>query len=129
MARLMLSAGIFSALAATMAPRRRGLESGSPPPFFAAILISRMSLVKILPRLASSAPFLCLIVAHFECPDIGGSFSADARHEGRVSGSKRRSKYEANSGCYHKPVAVGHEADASTAQPTWRRHDRDQGAT
>jgi hypothetical protein len=26
--------------------------------------------VKILPRLASSAPFLCLIVAHFEWPDI-----------------------------------------------------------
>jgi tetratricopeptide (TPR) repeat protein len=27
-------------------------------------------LVKILPRLASSAPFLCLIVCHLECPDI-----------------------------------------------------------
>jgi hypothetical protein len=27
--------------------------------------------VKILPRLASSAPFLCLIVAHFEWPDMG----------------------------------------------------------
>ena len=26
--------------------------------------------VKILPRLASSAPFLCLIECHFECPDI-----------------------------------------------------------
>jgi hypothetical protein len=26
--------------------------------------------VNILPRLASSAPFLCLIVAHFEWPDI-----------------------------------------------------------
>ena len=30
----MLSAGMFSALAATMAPRRRGLPSGSPPPGF-----------------------------------------------------------------------------------------------
>src|SRR5580698_7428127 len=70
MARLMLSAGIFSALAATMAPRRRGLESGSPPPFFAAMLISLIRRVKILPRLASSAPFLCLIVAHFEWPDM-----------------------------------------------------------
>src|ERR1700735_4373812 len=66
----MLSAGIFSALAATMAPRRRGLESGSPPPFFAAMLISLIRRVKILPRLASSAPFLCLIVAHFEWPDM-----------------------------------------------------------
>jgi hypothetical protein len=26
--------------------------------------------VKILPRLASSAPFLCLIDAHFEWPDM-----------------------------------------------------------
>src|SRR5260370_31891622 len=70
MARLMLSAGMFSALAATIAPRRRGFESGSPPPFFAAILISLMRRVKILPRLASSAPFLCLIVAHFEWRDM-----------------------------------------------------------
>src|SRR5581483_8829182 len=70
MARLILSAGMFSALAAAMAVRRRGLVSGSPP-FFAAILISLIRRVKILPRLASSAPFLCLIVAHFEWPDIG----------------------------------------------------------
>jgi hypothetical protein len=27
-------------------------------------------LVKILPRLASVAAFLCLIVAHLECPDM-----------------------------------------------------------
>src|ERR1700733_14176128 len=103
----MLSAGIFSALAAATAVRSRGFESGSPP-LRAAMVISRMSLVKILPRLASSAPFLCLIVAHFECPDIS-SFSADARHEGRVSGSKRRSKYAANSECYHKPAGVSHD--------------------
>src|ERR1700710_638390 len=71
MARLMLSAGMFSAVAAAMAPRRRGLPSGSPPPpVLAAMVISLMRRVKILPRLASSAPFLCLIVAHFEWPDI-----------------------------------------------------------
>src|SRR5580698_3321573 len=71
MARLMLSAGMFSALAAAMAPRRRGLPSGSPPPpVLAAIVISLMRRVKILPRLASRAPFLCLIVAHFEWPDM-----------------------------------------------------------
>src|SRR6478735_10885416 len=69
MARLMLSAGMFSALAARMAPRRRGLVSGSPP-FLAAIEISLIRRVKILPRLASRAPFLCLIVAHFEWPDM-----------------------------------------------------------
>src|SRR5579872_112864 len=70
MARLMLSAGMFSDLAARIAVRRRGLESGSPPPFLAAMLISLMRRVKILPRFASSAPFLCLIVAHLEWPDI-----------------------------------------------------------
>src|SRR5208283_4872492 len=69
MARLMLSAGMFSALAAATAVRRRGFFSTSPP-LLAAMLISLMRRVKILPRLASSAPFLCLIVAHLEWPDI-----------------------------------------------------------
>jgi len=57
-------------LAARIALRRRGLPSGSPPPAFAATVISLIRRVKILPRLASSAPFLCLIVAHFEWPDM-----------------------------------------------------------
>src|SRR5208337_1773848 len=70
MARLMLSAGMFSALAAAIAVRRRGLESGSPPLIRAATEISLMILVKILPRRASAAPFLCLMVAHLEWPDI-----------------------------------------------------------
>src|SRR5271157_1140557 len=69
MARLMFSAGIEPALAAVMAVRRRELDSGLPPER-AAITISLISRVKILPRLASSAPFLCLIVAHLECPDM-----------------------------------------------------------
>ena len=65
----MFSWGMFSALAARIAVRSRGFPSGSPPPR-AAIVISLMIRVNILPRLASSAPFLCLIVAHFEWPDI-----------------------------------------------------------
>src|SRR5271165_1990768 len=69
MARLMLSAGMFSALAAATAPRSRGFFSGSPP-LLAAMVISFISRVKILPRLASSAPFLCLMVAHLEWPDM-----------------------------------------------------------
>src|SRR5436305_1916400 len=77
MARLMLSCGMFSALAAAIAPRRRGLPSGSPPPPFAAMVISLIRRVNILPRLASSAPFLCLIVAHFEWPDMGTSVSLE----------------------------------------------------
>src|SRR5215468_12635694 len=66
----MLSAGMFSALAAAMAVRKRGLPSGSPPPLLAAMVISLIRRVNIFPRLASSAPFLCLIVAHLEWPDM-----------------------------------------------------------
>src|SRR6185295_11711719 len=79
MARLMLSAGMFTALAFSTAVRRRGLEPGSPPPMRAAIDISRMILVKILPRLASRAPFLCLMEAHLECPDIGSLLQTAGR--------------------------------------------------
>src|SRR5260221_3747783 len=70
----MLSAGMFEALALSTAVRRRGLLSMSPPPMRAAIVISRMTLVKSLPRLASSAPFLCLMECHFECPDMSFSY-------------------------------------------------------
>src|SRR5438105_4993675 len=69
-ARLMFSAGMFAALASAMIVRRRGFMSGSPPPPRAATVNSLMMRVKILPRLASSAPFLCLIDAHFEWPDM-----------------------------------------------------------
>jgi hypothetical protein len=57
-----------------MAVRRRGLVSGSAPPVRAAIVNSRIILVKTLPRRASVAAFLCLIVAHFECPDMDKPF-------------------------------------------------------
>ena len=52
------------------AVRSRGLEFESPPPMRAAIEISRIILVNTRPRFASVAAFLCLIVAHFECPDM-----------------------------------------------------------
>src|SRR5258705_2752518 len=61
---------MLPALASRMALRRRALASGSPPPVRAATVISLMNLVKMLPRFASVAPFLCLIECHFECPDI-----------------------------------------------------------
>src|SRR5689334_11359522 len=70
----MLSFGMFSARALSTARRRRKLESASLPPSRAAITISRLSRVKIAPRLASAAPFLRLMVDHFECPDITFSF-------------------------------------------------------
>src|SRR5665811_2007743 len=41
----------------------------SAPPSRAATVMARESLENSLPRLASSLPFLCLMVAHLECPD------------------------------------------------------------
>jgi hypothetical protein len=66
MARLMLSAGICWPRASATALRKRGLALGSPPPMRAAVTISRMSLVRPLPRAASVAPFFRLMVAHLE---------------------------------------------------------------
>src|SRR6516225_9696779 len=71
MAFLIVSPGIDWPFASAIALRRRGLFPGSPPPMRAATVISLISFVKSLPRLASSAPFLCLIVAHLEWPLIG----------------------------------------------------------
>ena len=66
----MLSAGMLTDLASATIVRRRGLVSVSPPPLRAATVSSLMMRVKILPRLASAAPFLCLIVCHLEWPDM-----------------------------------------------------------
>src|SRR5690348_5270545 len=67
----MLSSGMFSALAASIAVRRRALPAGSPPPCLAAIVISRISLVKSAPRRASVTAFLRLICFHLLWPAIG----------------------------------------------------------
>ncbi len=39
-------------------------------------MISLMMRVNAFPRLASVAAFLCLMVAHFECPDMVNSFGS-----------------------------------------------------
>src|SRR6476660_4787806 len=70
MARSMFSRGMLLALASAMIVRRRGFMPGSPPPLRAATLSSLMMRVNTLPRLASAAPFLCLIVCHLEWPDM-----------------------------------------------------------
>src|SRR5215469_8868813 len=70
MARSMFSRGMLFALASAMMVRRRGFISGSPPPARAATANSLIRRVKIFPRFASAAPFLCLMECHFECPDM-----------------------------------------------------------
>src|SRR5262252_8540867 len=69
-ARLMFSAGMFWDFASAMIVRSRGFMSGSPPPARAATVNSLIRRVKILPRFASAAPFLCLMECHLECPDM-----------------------------------------------------------
>ena len=67
-ARSMLSLGMEVSRAFWIASARAGFPSGSPPPSRAATVIARVSFVNSAPRLASTAFFLCLIEAHFECP-------------------------------------------------------------
>src|SRR5437763_15073097 len=67
----MLSSGMFSALAASMAVRSRAFPAGSPPPCLAAIVISRISLVKSAPRRASVTAFFRLICFHLLSPAMG----------------------------------------------------------
>src|SRR3954454_20491611 len=65
----MLSFGMEYDLAFSIAFCSARLPDGSPPPSFAATMIARESFEKSLPRLASAAPFLCLIEDHLLCPD------------------------------------------------------------
>src|SRR5919107_82974 len=69
-ARSMLSLGTDDFLAFWMASYSVGLPPGSPPPMRAATSMFLMSLANILPRRASMTAFLCLVVAHFEWPDM-----------------------------------------------------------
>ena len=68
-ARSMLSFGIETARARSTAFASAMLASGSGPPSLAATMMARESFEKSLPRLASAAPFLCLIEDHLEWPD------------------------------------------------------------
>src|SRR3989304_8476269 len=71
----MLSIGMFTERALSIARRSRKLASGSPPPARAETMISRATFVKSAPRFASLAPFWRLIVDHLECPDIGPEYT------------------------------------------------------
>src|SRR5881392_3166849 len=93
---LMLSAGMFTAFASSMALRSRGLDSGAPPPSRAAMVISLMSFVKRRPRFASAAPFLCLIVLHLLWPDMGAPQIFSFR--GRIISADPEKVFRSNAG-------------------------------
>src|SRR5512141_2346046 len=87
MARLMFSFGMLTAWAASIAVRSRGLPPGSPPPAFAATVISRMTLVHEEARFESVIAFLRLICFHLLCPAMAELLGASgvvspARSEG-----------------------------------------------
>src|SRR5215469_8065660 len=65
----MLSFGIEYERAFSIAFWSARFAAGSGPPSLAATMIARVSFEKSLPRLASAAPFLCLIEDHLLCPD------------------------------------------------------------
>src|ERR1700750_3219415 len=67
-ARSLLSFGTEVFLALWIASYSVGLPAGSPPPVRAATSTFLISLANILPRLASTSAFLCLVVAHLEWP-------------------------------------------------------------
>src|SRR5437016_7855035 len=78
----MLSWGMFASLADSMAALSRMLIFGSPPPFFAATVISRRIFENSFPRCTSALPFFRLICDHRECPDIAlSSFVRNRRFQ------------------------------------------------
>src|SRR5437763_9193385 len=74
----MLSFGIDASLALRTAFSSAALPSGSPPPSRAATVIARVSLENCAPLRESTTAFLCLMLAHLECPDIPGSLRIGA---------------------------------------------------
>src|SRR5215217_5268653 len=83
----MLSQGMLTALAASIAVRRRGLPPGSPPPLLAATVISRMTLVQDEARRASVTAFLRLICFHLLWPAMANSLMRAGLIAGNISGT------------------------------------------
>src|SRR5262245_27042105 len=73
MARSIVSRVMLASRAAVIAARRRGLDAGSGEPKRADVVISRISLVKILARWASWRPLRCMMFLNCEWPAIARS--------------------------------------------------------
>src|SRR5512146_617249 len=89
-ARSIVSFGIEYDRAFSIAFCSARFAAGSPPPSFAATMIARVSFEKSLPRFASAAPFLCLIVDHLLCPDMHPRSRRRQRRRLRSLGAHRR---------------------------------------
>src|SRR5688572_11500841 len=109
MARSMLSSGTDASRAFCTIVRNVALESASPPPWRADTSTWRSSLANSLPRAASAAPFLCLIVAHLECPLMAAPSGGTHERPGTSCRAPR---------CAHGPLAGA----PSRALPHLRAH-------
>src|SRR3974390_742999 len=124
----MLSCGIEYDLAFSIAFWSARLLPGSPPPSLAATMIARASFEKSLPRLASAAPFLCLIEDHLLCPDKGTLLREleEQRVQPRVVRQlrvERRDQEAALAGEHRGAVALGQAPDARPDLVDPRRAD------
>src|SRR2546423_8633835 len=109
----MLSFGIEYERAFSIAFWSARLAAGSPPPSFAATMIARVSFEKSLPRFASAAPFLCLIVDHLLCPAtrLLPYLIQEQLVNARVVGQLRM-----EGGHEDPPLPVGHRATVDLAE-------------
>ena len=113
----MLSFGIEYERAFSTAFASAMLVAGSGPPSLAATRIERESLVNSLPRLASAAPFLCLIVDHLLCPDtllLPDELQKPFVHPRVVGqlGMERRDEDAPLAREHRMPVDLGEDSDA-----------------
>src|SRR5262245_8999642 len=116
----MLSFGIEYERAFSIAFWSARLPPGSAPPSLAATMIARESLEKSLPRLASAAPFLCLMLDHLLCPDncrlpcqlekplvnsrVVGQLGVERRHEDPAVAEQHRLAVELREDLDIRPV-------------------------
>src|SRR6478736_8373666 len=91
MARSMLSLGTDVFFAFCTASTSVGLPERSAPPILAATSMFLMSLANDFARRWSMTAFLCLVVAHLECPDMMllNRFAAGASADEPLYGSGR----------------------------------------
>src|SRR3989442_15363235 len=124
----MLSFGIEYERAFSIAFCSARFPAGSDPPSFAATMIARASLENSLPRLASAAPFLCLIDDHLLCPDTRALLRhlqeelVDAGVVGQLR-VERRDENTAVSEQHRLAVQLGEHLDVRTALAEPRRAD------
>src|SRR5437773_9136690 len=127
----MLSFGIEYDLAFSIAFCSARLFAGSPPPSFAATMMARVSFEKSLPRFASAAPFLCLIVDHLLCPDtrLLPYLMQEQLVNARVVGELRMERGDEDpslSGKHRMAVDLGEHLDVRTGCLDPRGADEDR---